>query len=286
MSRKVNIKAVRSDGRTFNYNADDWGIIGEIEGIDFPPVEIFKSDRGFGNGSIITGKRKAARNIDFVSEKRGLVNNERDRAVALGFHNTNYTYDVYITYMGNTRIAKNCELENFKCSSGNIYSRLTLTVSYLCADSDLFADASTDTKFVNVTPLWHVSRAYTEGSSLPFSIATHTTSKVVEYLGSEPTYVEAIIEASGYVKGMNIVINDVLIHIDIELNEGDVLKLDSQNKYITLNNVKVPEKNYNSEDLPNLMIEYGDNIISIYADDIGNTSFDSAVNYVGRYGGV
>ena len=55
--RNVILKAVRSDGQVFEYEGDDWGIT-SLEGLDFPKFEISKADRGSGNGSIITGKRK------------------------------------------------------------------------------------------------------------------------------------------------------------------------------------------------------------------------------------
>ena len=57
------IRVVRSDGVSFEYEEDDykgWHITG-LEGLDFPNLEIFTEDRGFGNGSIITGKRKQTR---------------------------------------------------------------------------------------------------------------------------------------------------------------------------------------------------------------------------------
>ena len=61
--KTVLVKAVRSDGQVFNYHDSDWGIT-SLEGVDFPVIEIFKSNRGYGNGSIITGKRKQSRQIE------------------------------------------------------------------------------------------------------------------------------------------------------------------------------------------------------------------------------
>ena len=66
MIREVKLKAVRSDGQVFEYRSDDWDIT-SLSGLDFPNLEIFQEDRGFGNGSIITGKRKQARDIDIIA---------------------------------------------------------------------------------------------------------------------------------------------------------------------------------------------------------------------------
>ena len=65
ISKQVKVKAIRSDGQVFEYESDDWGIT-SLSGLDFPNIEIFKEDRGFGNGSIITGKRKQARDIHII----------------------------------------------------------------------------------------------------------------------------------------------------------------------------------------------------------------------------
>lgn len=96
--RNVVLRAVRSDGQVFEYNGDDWGLT-SLEGVDFPKFEISKADRGYGNGSIITGKRKEARDIDIKARERNAGNNTLDRPLALGFHNSNFTFDLYITYM-------------------------------------------------------------------------------------------------------------------------------------------------------------------------------------------
>ena len=127
-SKDVQIRAVRSDGQVFEYHGEDWGLI-SVEGLDSPDIEIFRSNRGYGNGSIITGKRKKERPIDIVAREENKLHNDVDRAI--GFHNSNYTFDLYCTYMGVTRIAKDCQLESMKLPNDNVWKRLKLSVSYL-----------------------------------------------------------------------------------------------------------------------------------------------------------
>ena len=283
--RNVVLRAVRSDGQVFEYNGDDWGLT-SLEGVDFPKFEISKADRGYGNGSIITGKRKEARDIDIKARERNAGNNTLDRPLALGFHNSNFTFDLYITYMGVTRIAKGCELQGSKCPSGNVFDALTLTVSYLHPESDLLGEASESTNFTAVDPTWHWSRVYAQGGSLIYGVINHATSKVLNYLGSEDTFIHVRLEASGLVEGVNIGVGSINVHIDCTLGSGDVLELDSEAKTVKVNGVDLAPASYNGELVPKLILTYGDNVVTVKADDEGNTAFDADVTYVGRYGGI
>lgn len=283
--RNIVLRAVRSDGQVFEYNGDDWGLT-SLEGVDFPKFEISKADRGYGNGSIITGKRKEARDIDIKARERNAGNNTLDRPLALGFHNSNFTFDLYITYMGVTRIAKGCELQGSKCPSGNVFDALTLTVSYLHPESDLLGEASESTNFTAVDPMWHWSRVYTQGGSLIYGVINHATSKVLNYLGSEDTFIHVRLEASGLVEGVNIGVGSINVHIDCTLGSGDVLELDSEAKTVKVNGADLAPASYNGELVPKLILTYGDNVVTVKADDEGNTAFDADVTYVGRYGGI
>ncbi len=287
MSNKtVLVKAVRNDGEVFNYHDSDWGIT-SLEGVDFPVIEIFKSNRGYGNGSIITGKRKQSRQIDIKAQEQNKLNNAEDRARAIGFHNSNYTFDLYITYMGVTRIAKDCQLEAASLPNDNVWKRLNLTVSYLHPESDLLGENSESTNFTDTDPLWHVTRAYVpEGGTLAFGVINHSTSKVINYLGSEDTYVHVTVEATGLVEGMNIEINGVNMHIDVTMTEGEKLDVDSETKTVKLNGEDVAPANYNGEQLPKLILTYGDNTVKVEADDGGNTAYNANLTYIGRYGGL
>lgn len=283
--KTVLVKAVRSDGQVFEYHGDDWGII-EIEGIDFPDIEIFKANRGYGNGSIITGKRKASRQIDIKAQEQNQLNNDIDRAIAIGFHNSNYTFDLYLTYMGVTRIARECYLEAASLPNDNVWKRLNLSVSYLHPESDLLGENSDSTNFTATDPMWHVTRAYAPGGSLTFGVINHATSKVLNYLGSEDTYVRIRIEANGLVEGINVKVRDVAVHVDVTLGAEDVLEIDSESKTVKLNGADMAPALYTGENLPNLILKYGDNVVSVTADDVGNTAYDAEVTYTGRYGGL
>lgn len=289
IAREVKLKAVRSDGQVFEYRSDDWDIT-SLSGLDFPNMEIFKEDRGFGNGSIITGKRKQARDIDIIAREKNAKNAPVDRPHVIGFHNSNYTFDLYVTYMGVTRIAKECQLQGAKCPTGNVFKALELIVSYLHPESDLLGEETADTSFTSVVPMWHATRVYTQGGSLAFGVIRHTTQKWINYLGSEDTYIHAEIEATGLVEGINLGVGKTILNVNVSLTAGDKLVIDSETKSITLDTgtgaVEIAPANYNGENLPKLMLTYGDNLLSLQADDPGVTAFNAEITYVGRYGGL
>lgn len=289
ISKELKLKAVRNDGQVFEYESNDWGVT-SLSGLDFPNIEIFQEDRGFGNGSIITGKRKKARDIDIIAKEKNRINATLDRSQVIGFHNSNYTFDVYITYMGVTRIAKGCELQGAKCPTGNVYKALELTVSFLHPESDLLSEETADTAFTSVIPTWHATRVYTSGSSLIFGIAKHVTQKQINYLGSEDTYIHVEIEATGIVEGINLGVGSRMLSVDVTLNSGNKLIIDSEHKSITLDTgtgpVELPPTKYNGENLPKLMLTYGDNLLTLQANDPGNIAFNADITYVGRYGGL
>lgn len=286
MAKVVRVVATRSDGEVFSYENADWRLTG-LEGIDFPTIEVFTQERGFGNGDIITGKRKGSRDIDITARGQNSENNEHDRLMALAFHNSNYAYDIEFEYMGRTRIAKGCVLQGAKCVSETVHRNQELTVSFKAPDADLYADSETQTHFVGITPLWHVTRAYAPGGGkLAFGVIQRSIVKPIRYLGSEPAPIVATVTAAGAVDGVIVRTNDTTVTINVDLVEGDVLIVDAAAKEVVLNGSRVPESLYNYVDVPSLLLQYGDNEVQISAVDEDNLAFDAKLEYTGRYGGL
>lgn len=283
--KKVELISYRSDGEVFEYESGDWRITG-LDGLDFPTVEISQKPQGLGHGSIITGKRKHSRDIIIKARSQDAGKNEIDRARALAFHNSNYTYDLKIEYMGQIRYALDCELEAAKCGSANVYTALELTVNYLSPEADLFGATTENTIFKNTAPLWHWTRVYTEGGSLAFGVTEITTSKVIYYTGSEPAPLVVTVVANGYVPGLVISCRGVVITLNEAMVSGDRMVIDAGENIIRKNGVKVAEKKYNAVDLIKLNIQFGDNVVEVKSTAAGNTAFETDVQFIGRYGGI
>ena len=53
-----------------------------------------------------------------------------------------------------------------------------------------------------------------------------------------------------------------------------------------LNGMEMSPNDYNGEMLPELILTFGDNDISIVDDSGDNSGFNTELNYTGRYGGL
>ncbi len=280
---EYNVKAIRSDGLVFNYDNSNIRVI-SVEGADFPDMEVSKEARGFGHGDIITGIRKKGREITLVAMLTGLTTYRQDRAQIIGFHNANYKYDLEITYLGVKRIVKDCVLSQsqYPTERKNVNPKLTLL--FESSEADLFADNIDKTSFVTSNPLWHDTRHYTNGSSLAFGEILKTTEKVINYLGSEPTPISIIVNATGHVPIINIELGSNKITINETLQNGDTLIIDGVTRTATKNGKPIALNQVTMQTLYKMWLQYGDNIVKVDAGD--NVAFNAEVSYVGRYGGV
>lgn len=151
--RVAAIKKVNGvENEMFDYEGSIWRVT-KIDGLGSPNIEVFEANRGFGNGSFITGKRQTSRQIDIeaVCQKTGESQNTW-RAQAQKYHSENWSssvYDLFFQIYGGTYGVKNCVLQGFKISTDNAFRRPTMTVSFLCPDSllTLYGATSFETKY-------------------------------------------------------------------------------------------------------------------------------------------
>jgi len=284
----LKIKATRSDGATFTYNSDTSNIwrTTKLDGIDAPNIEIFKENRGFGNGSIITNLRKEAREAKITSRLYNVKYKVSERKKAVDFHNSNYTYDVEFTYMGVVRKLKECRLQSFYCPTANVYSNPELTVEFLSPYSVLFADFDTSKSLVEITPKWYCDRVYYLDSVNIYDTEVVTTEANIYYDGSEPTPLYITITATGLTtENFEIDVNgNVLTIEDGGLIAGDILIVDLENYDIYLNGVLLSPSLYNYEIIEDMLLQYGDNTVEISSGT--NLFFETEIKYTGRYDGV
>lgn len=281
MIHNFSLKAVRSDGLTFIYESDDWRVL-SITGIDAAEIEVSKEARGIGDGAIITGKRRLQREVTIAAKAQ----NYEARIKAQGFHNNRYTYDLYVTYNGVTRIAKDCELTGKSIPTKNIYKKPDLTVKFLSPHADLFAVGSEQTNFSRKQALWAWPHVYRANKPLNFARSEVTTEKIINYIGSSPAKPIIEITSTGYVKDVLVKVNNNIAVLDIELKAGDRIVIDTSNSYALVNNkILSADKNNNIYDFRKFLLDFGDNIIKVDA-VTGSNALRTNVMYVGRYDGL
>lgn len=280
----VSVLAIRSDGERFKYEAGDWKLLG-LEGLDSPPIIIDKEPRAFGHGALITKQQKQARDIKIKARLTNSSAYITERQKVIGFHNSNYKFNLIIEYLGVVRVARNCYLNAMSYPTDNVFKSPNLTVMYTSPYSDLFALNSEEASFVQVIPMWHNSRVY-EGKSgrLAFGAIEPASEKVIEYLGSEPAPLNVRLDIAGQVQNIKIKVNENLFEIKGTFNNGDTLIIDAEKKVVLNNNSLLPLALYSLQSLIRLELVYGTNLIKIFSSD--NERVAVGISYVGRYGGI
>ena len=281
MIHNLVLKAVRSDGLIFHYESDDWRTT-SVTGVDAADIEVSKEARGVGDGAIITGRRRLPREITITAQAQ----NHEARAKAQGFHNNRYRVDLYITYNGVTRIAKDCELTGKSIPTKNVYKRPDMTIKFLSPHADLFAVEGDQTSFSKRQPLWAWPHAFRSGAKRNFSREEVATEKVIEYLGSSPAQPIIEIESQGYAKNITVKVNDKVAILNVELKKGDTITIDTSRSYAVHNNkilaLGVDDDPY---DFRQFVLDYGDNVVKVDA-EAGASALRTSIEYVGRYDGV
>lgn len=275
------VRAVRDDGLTFNYENDDW-MMTSLEGAEYPQIEIFTEAKGIGNGDLVTGKRKGSRVIEVATVPRHYNDGNYRilRQEALFFHNPSHTFRLEIVYMGDIKIAKECEIKAFTFPTERYRKNAALKLSYLSPHSELFAAGDEQTNLSSIAARWAVVRAYTGSNKLLYSTEDRADSIVIDYQGSAKTSPVIKITADGYVKDLVIKIGDVTCNLNTTLKSGDVVVIDGSKAYATQNGTMVRSV----EDFRRLKLIPGMNLISITSNS-GN-AFKSKITYTGRYEGI
>lgn len=281
MIHNLVLKAVRSDGLIFHYESDDWRTT-SVTGVDAADIEVSKEARGVGDGAIITGRRRLPREITITAQAQ----NHEARAKAQGFHNNRYRVDLYITYNGVTRIAKDCELTGKSIPTKNVYKRPDMTIKFLSPHADLFAVEGDQTSFSKRQPLWAWPHAFRSGAKRNFSREEVATEKVIEYLGSSSAQPIIEIESQGYAKNITVKVNDRVAILNVELKKGDTITIDTSRSYAVHNNkILAMGTGDDPYDFRQFVLDYGDNVVKVDA-EAGASALRTSIEYVGRYDGV
>lgn len=288
---KIKIKAVRSDGQEFEYESAEWGI-NSVTGIEFPVVEVFTSPRGMGDGDIITGKRKGSRPIEITARLRnfwGEIQFKHSKDKLIGFHNSNFTFDLHFTLFGVTRIARDCEITSANFQQIQVADSIPFfTVAFLSPHADLFGKDEVTTSIVNRIPMWHCTRVYTADKTNAFGLIEVKNEGFIDYYGTEDAPIIVKLTASGFVSGITIELNENSAEFksyELEMSAGDVVYFNTQNKTV-VKNITLLSPSFTPIKTMDLMkLHYGENRFKISA-TTGNDAFRAEVSYIGRYGGI
>lgn len=281
--KKVELYAIRDDGRKFVYNNADWGLL-KITGIDFADIETFTAPKGAGDGDLITGQRRKSREIGFETRYRDNANLKEARNKLIAFHNIRHKYDLHIVYLGVHRIAKACSIKAASHPTGNVHRGKPFVISYLSESPDLYGENAVEDVMVERSSRWALPRHYTAEHKLLYATETQATDKIIIYDGANPAPIKIEIKASGYSLNPTIQVGDKACTINTALNAGDTLLIDSEVAFAKLNGDMIPYAKTGNFDMRQFRVFNGENRVKIKAEQ--GDAFTTHVTYTGRYNGV
>lgn len=281
--RKVELYAIRDDGRKFNYNSESWGLL-KITGVDFADIETFTAAKGVGDGDLITGQRRKSREIGLETRFRDNSRIGEARKKLVAFHDIRHKYDVHVVYLGVHRIAKSCSIKAASYPTVNAYRGRPFVVSYLSESPDLYGENAVEEVMLERSLRWALPRYYSNEHKLLYATETQATDKVIIYDGANPAPIKIEIKASGYSLKPTICVGDISCTIDTELNSGDVLLIDSEVAFAKLNGKMIPYDKTGKFDMRQFRVFNGENRIKIQAEQ--GDAYTTHITYTGRYNGV
>ena len=283
MKKKVELYAIRDDGRKFAYNNDDWGLL-KLTGVDFSAIETFTMPRGTGDGDLITGQRRKSREISLETHFRDNKKVAEARRIAIAFHDIKHIYDIHIIYLGVHRIAKECRIKAASYPTENVNRSKNLVLSFLSSNPDLFGENAVEEVMIERSARWALARYYSDERKLLYATETQATDKVIIYEGANPAPIKIEIKAYGYCLNPTIQVGEISCTISAALKSGDILIIDSEVAFATLNNAMVPYAATGNFDMRQFRVFNGENRIKIETEQ--GDAFRTSITYTGRYNGV
>lgn len=286
MAKKVEIKFIRSDGRTFAFDDSPMGITA-LKGVDAPTVEIFTEKQAIGDGDIITGKRVASRSITITAANRMPALNSQMRKIASAFFNPLYTYTAEFTYDGSTMSAHECELKAIAIPTGNVYRRLEITLTLLSPTGYLDGGGLYGRDINSVQPRLGWPWVSVAGVGHLYSLFNFARAITVQNDGDAPTFIRAVFTASGpdTVENPKLISGESFIRVMTTLHPGDALEINTEKKQAKLNGVSVLHLVDKASSWAGMRMNVGQNTFGFAADSNDN-QLSVRIYYTKRYYGL
>lgn len=288
MGTRVSLKFIRSDKKEFVIDGTDWKIPSDsgLSGIGMFENDITVVDNATGDGGLITSDRIAQkdRTITAISVNPNL--NDVLRREAVSFFNSKFVYKVYVTYMGLTRWFEG-KIYKFNLPNGNIYRRMTLSVTFLCPNPFLKSYEDFGKNIASVVPMAGFPYLCRKGIGVTAGRFNFAKMVVLENDGDVETYCKAVFKAKGAVKNPKLSIKSSYVRVIDTMKEGDVIIMDFTKSPPTI------EKNgFNyighcdrASAFDEMILHVGDTEISFDADD-GSNQLEVSIYYNKLYGAM
>ena len=280
---EVSARFVRADGKELVADETDWGLTG-IDGAAAPGYQIYSSDNAVGDGSIITGRRVAARDLQLSAAVMDAGSNAVLRKAALSFFRPKVRYKVYLTYMGVTRWIAG-ELTAFKAPNAYIGEPQTFAAYFLCTEPYWQSVDDFGQDIAAITPCWGFPYMDHPTFGVRVAVANFAREVVFNYDGDVPSYFKATITCDGPVTNPKLIMGGSYIRVITEMQRGDVLSIDPQAARVLMNGENVLVRVDRASNFAGMQMDVGENRVSFSA-DVGENDMHVVIYYNKQYLGV
>lgn len=283
----VAARFVRSDAAELIADGTDWLLTpGTVDGVCKPVFDLYTEDNAIGDGSTVTGKRVAARDLTMTGTSMSVAKNAILRAKASAFFNPKYTYKVYLTYQGRTRWIS-AELAGMDIPTDKVCVPQTFTVTFLAANPYWQSVDDFGQDIAGETPRWGFPYMDHPARGVLVSVYNFAREVVFEYDGDVPAYPTITLTADGEVENPKIVKDGAFIRLIDTLTAGDTVVITTSPRSIgiTKNGANVLNRVDRASDFTGLQMQPGTNTVR-YEADHGDNQLHVVLRYTKQYLGV
>ena len=283
----VAARFVRSDAAELIADGTDWLLTpGTVDGVCKPAFNLYTEDNAAGDGSVVTGKRVAARDLSVSASSMRIANNAVLRARASSFFNPKYTFKIYLTYQGRTRWIS-AELAGVDLPTDMVCVPQTFTATFLAANTYWQSVDYFGQDIAAITPRWGFPYLDHPTLGVLVDIANFARSVVFEYDGDVPAYPTITITADAEVTNPKIVKDTAFVRLIDTLKAGDILRITTNPRdiRITKNGQNVLNKVDRASNFTGMQMQPGTNTVS-YEADYGDNNLHVVIRYNKQYLGV
>lgn len=283
----VAARFVRSDGAELIADGTDWLLTpGTVDGVCKPVFDIYAEDNATMDGSTVTGKRVAARDLTMTASCMKIANNGILRARASAFFNPKYTYKVTLTYQGRTRWIS-AELAGIDIPTDKVCVPQTFTATFLAANPYWQSLDDFGQDIAAITPRWGFPYMDSPTYGVLVDVANFARQVIFDYDGDVPAYPTITITADDAVTNPRIVKDGAFVRLIDTLDAGDtvVITTNPRGIRITKNGENVLNKVDRASNFVAMQMQPGTNTVS-YEADYGDNNLHVLIRYNKQYLGV
>lgn len=283
----VAARFVRSDANELIADGTDWLLTpGTVDGVCKPAFDLYTEDNANTDGSTVTGKRVAARDLTMTGTSLNVANNAILRAMAVAFFNPKYTYKIYLTYQGRTRWIS-AEIAGVDIPTDTVCTPQTFTVTFLAVNPYWQSIDDFGQDIAAITPRWGFPYMDNPTYGVLVDVANFARQVIFDYDGDVPAYPTITITADGAVTNPKIVKDGAFVRLIDTLAAGDtvVITTNPRSIRITKNGVNVLNKVDRASNFTAMQMQPGTNTVS-YEADYGDNNLHVVIRYNKQYLGV